>query len=274
MKTEIMNITPDMAIEMLSRNSANRKLRDDRVKLYAKQMKEGKWHLTGQSITFAEDGQLLDGQHRLWAVIESNCTVPFVVVTDAEVAPTYDCGLPRSLSDRLYLGGKKFPSSMITNSGVAIVRGCMTIYNGTMDRKGAIATDDWVEFAEAHMDDMTWCTGLYNKKGTAGVKKAIIYSTLWALTKIEVITRADAEKIISVLSSGMPTCVEDAPLIGFRNALIKNRHMMNSEIFYRLQYAVKKWVAKSTVINSRYETKGYHFEKIKQKEDEEKDAKN
>ena len=83
MRTEILTITPSMAEEMLSKNKSNRKLRNTVVNSYASQMASGKWHLTGQGITFGKNGQLLDGQHRLSAIVLANTAVEMLVVYDA-----------------------------------------------------------------------------------------------------------------------------------------------------------------------------------------------
>lgn len=273
MKTELMNITPDIAIEMLSRNSSNRKVRDNRVKFYAKQMREGDWHLTGQTISFDTNGQLLDGQHRLWAIVESDCTVPFLVVTGVEPTSAYDCGLQRTMPDRLLLSGTNLPTAMLTTNGVAIIKGCMAIVNvGTINDNATkdISADELSRFVEDNFDDMQWCTELFNRGKSnvpRGIRRSVLYSTLWALTKIDIgFTRAHAEKLLSILLTGLATSDEDAPIIGFRNAVTKMYRMPNVEMFYRLQFAVKRWLAKSTSLMSRYDIKGYDFKKLKKEE--------
>jgi len=75
MKTEEQLITPELAKEYLTRNTRNRKLRKGIVEQYAREMRCGKWLLTHQGIAFNCDGTLLDGQHRLEAVILSGASV-------------------------------------------------------------------------------------------------------------------------------------------------------------------------------------------------------
>jgi hypothetical protein len=76
---KVVDVTPDMATKWLEGNTHNRKLRQSHVDKYARDMKAGRWMATHQGIAFDEDGKLIDGQHRLWAVIESGCTVPMMV---------------------------------------------------------------------------------------------------------------------------------------------------------------------------------------------------
>jgi len=82
MKSEIMSVTPKMATEWLEQcNTNNRSVSDRLVKRYASDMTRGAWRLTHQGIAFGEDGMLYDGQHRLFAVLESGATVKMMVTT-------------------------------------------------------------------------------------------------------------------------------------------------------------------------------------------------
>src|SRR4030095_5230551 len=78
--TEIKSITPELALQWLeSSNLHNRPVRQSVVMKYARDMATGNWHLTHQGISFTDDGILIDGQHRLWAVVESNHTIKMMV---------------------------------------------------------------------------------------------------------------------------------------------------------------------------------------------------
>lgn len=77
---EVVHVTPEMAAEWLEkRNEGNRKIGRTVVKQYADAMAEGRWRLTHQSIAFDDEGTLLDGQHRLAAVVRAGVTVSFTV---------------------------------------------------------------------------------------------------------------------------------------------------------------------------------------------------
>jgi len=73
-------VTPEMAARWLEGNIHNRDIRIADVNRYAEDMRRGRWKLTHQAIAFTEDGTLIDGQHRLWAILESGVTVPMLVV--------------------------------------------------------------------------------------------------------------------------------------------------------------------------------------------------
>lgn len=274
MKTEIVRVTPDIAAEMLSKNTSNRTIRNSRVKYYAQQMKEGKWHLTGQTITFAKDGQLLDGQHRLWAVIEADVPVDFLVVYDADKVSTYDCGLKRSTRDQLQLGGVDFSSAIMSPAGLAIIKQCMNLEaNGTILQKGkSIPVDDVREWIEKNEDDADFFSALcYQQAGSTAIKgsrRAVIYATLWGIYKLDVgLTKDDINRVVDVLKNGLAKVEKDAPIVGFRNKLLAESRMNDAEVFSRLQYAVYHYLRETATITNRYEARPkYNFAKLKKEE--------
>ena len=57
-KTELLWVTPEMATQWLEKNENNRNLSQHRIARYAKDMKQGDWKITGDSIRFSKDGKL------------------------------------------------------------------------------------------------------------------------------------------------------------------------------------------------------------------------
>ena len=87
----------------MKHNTNNVKVKPKVVSEYARQMKAGLWRFNGETIVFADDGVMLDGQHRLLAVIESGVSADFLVVKgipNRETAMnTIDIGKIRKASD-------------------------------------------------------------------------------------------------------------------------------------------------------------------------------
>ena len=105
--SRVETITPVLAEEYLRHNKKNRQLRKNLVSYYAKQMKDGQWMLNGEGIIFNEEGILVDGQHRLAAVVESGVNVEMLVVrnADKDSFATIDSGLSRNTSDIFFVKG-------------------------------------------------------------------------------------------------------------------------------------------------------------------------
>jgi hypothetical protein len=105
---EVIQVTPKLAEKWLTQNTHNRRVRENAVLGYARDMESGNWAENGEAIKFAADGTLLDGQHRLHAVALSGATVPMLVVTGLKNATqeTMDDGRKRSVADALTLRGE------------------------------------------------------------------------------------------------------------------------------------------------------------------------
>lgn len=101
-ETEVKIITPAFAKAILGNNFGNRDVRPSHVKSLAQAIKKGAWKLSPQGVVIHKpSGRLLDGQHRLHAVVEANMDVPmFIIYTeDEEVFRVLDQGVKRTMSD-------------------------------------------------------------------------------------------------------------------------------------------------------------------------------
>ncbi len=134
-RIEKRTITPEIAIRWLEANDNNRPVSQMRVQQLAKDMTDGVFELTHQGIAFDSDGKLIDGQHRLWAVVESKKTVLMFVcfgLDRGEVVHYIDDGRPRSMTDKLGYGG------IDTNKRrVSVVRTMLLHYKSQYEKAGA-----------------------------------------------------------------------------------------------------------------------------------------
>lgn len=86
MYSEVVLITPDMAKNYLANSAGNARFAKEgklfnaaKVTKLASYMRSGKWELNSQGISFNEDGNLVDGHHRLAAIVESGCSIEMYV---------------------------------------------------------------------------------------------------------------------------------------------------------------------------------------------------
>lgn len=96
--TAIEVIDPDLAALLLTGNVRNRSLSSVMVDSFARDMIAGNWRVTHQGIALDKDGRLLDGQHRLSAVVKSGVTIRTAVTynADPESFRAVDMGRPRN----------------------------------------------------------------------------------------------------------------------------------------------------------------------------------
>jgi hypothetical protein len=87
LRTQLAEVTPAIAEKWLAdHNAGNRPISKHVVKTYAEDMREGRWMLTHQGPAFDENDRLIDGQHRLAAVIAADVPVPMYVTFGADSA--------------------------------------------------------------------------------------------------------------------------------------------------------------------------------------------
>lgn len=101
----VMTVTPDKAREWLSRNIGNRPAYPSHVAKLEQQIKDGRWRMTGDPIRFSTSGKLIDGQHRLQAILNSGISVQCVVMHDLndDIFDVLDSGKVRSKTDVLFI---------------------------------------------------------------------------------------------------------------------------------------------------------------------------
>lgn len=142
MKTETVEITPEFAKGVLeTKNANNRSLSSDTVKRYASDMKNGDFILTHECVAFDDRGNLLDGQHRLAAVVLSNKATKMRVTFDVpyeaaraggvgvvRTQSVIDSGKKRSAADNFTMISKEFPKDRL-----AILR-ILFNYANSLDR--------------------------------------------------------------------------------------------------------------------------------------------
>jgi hypothetical protein len=109
MEIKEVKITPEMAKKMIEKSSIrNRRTKERSVNAYAHDMSENKWkENTGELIKMSSDGSIIDGHHRLLAVIISGKTIKFHVAYNLseDVFSVIDTGVSRTSNDTLFICG-------------------------------------------------------------------------------------------------------------------------------------------------------------------------
>jgi hypothetical protein len=109
MVTRIIRITPAVATSLLASQENNRALSPCRVERYANDMKNGNWRKTHEGIAFDSNDRLMDGQHRLHAIIKSGVTI--------DMMATY--GIDETSFDVINTGGNRSGKDVLSISGLA-----------------------------------------------------------------------------------------------------------------------------------------------------------
>lgn len=183
----IENIGKSKAIEYLEKNIHNRKPVRANIEFIKKEILEGRFLLNGQTITFDNEGNLADGQHRLIAISELDTEVQLIVVrgVDKDSFRTIDTGRTRCGADVLSI--EKVPYHTIVAS--AIQRILHKFHQERASAKGSsikISNSAVVDFYNNNknelMDCVYLCTELYNTE-TKIISQSVSSAMLFLLKK-------------------------------------------------------------------------------------------
>ena len=110
----VVTFTPEQAKYILTHLNPvnNRKMSAQVARGFAQSMVGQRWMLNGEPIIFDENGNLLDGQHRLTACVASNIPLTTVVILNIQqsVFATINTGKARNAADAFKIAG--IPNSM------------------------------------------------------------------------------------------------------------------------------------------------------------------
>lgn len=108
---EFVTVTRDMAWFWLNNsNNENRFVQQQTVHKYARRMLTSKWSTTGETIKFDPNGNLLDGQHRIWAFLETG-------LDEMEFLVMY--GVPREAQVHMDTQAPRTPAHTLQMRGIA-----------------------------------------------------------------------------------------------------------------------------------------------------------
>ena len=176
-RSEIMTVTPDVAQEWLLNNTSNRPLRKSHVAALALSITRGEWIISHQGIAFSTRGILLDGQHRLKAIIQAGIPVQMMVTTgvDENAYKVLDCGVKRTLSDLARLDKKTAEVCRLIGFILKLQK---THTIGVSVSSEFALTIAGAGIADAHQHLMSVCNTAVKYLSSAAIRTAAVISVL------------------------------------------------------------------------------------------------
>lgn len=157
----IQVITPEAAQTLLQTNVNNRNLSRRRVEMYANDIKRGMWKLTGDTIKLAKNPKtgeirLIDGQHRLHAIVAAGMPIQTVVATglQEDAFSVIDRGKTRTYNDVLSMSNVKN-----ANTVASVVRPIIALeagFNPYGNGMELVTPEDVVQYAKENDEMLQW----------------------------------------------------------------------------------------------------------------------
>lgn len=247
---EIITITPAMASSWLEASKFdNRRVDDRNVDKIARDIKAGKWIFDGNPIRFDSEGNIVDGQHRLWGIITSGKAIQSAVVRglSEDAKNVIDTGKARSNHDILHFNGYKNNLPLATATRLWI--GYRT--NGRDMKKWASSNSSRRLSINEILREIKTTPGipeavqatLGNKFSRKLIGNGTAAFCFYILNKID---SSDCNEFFYLLDSGADLH-DGNPILALRNWLMvkdyKSKNGGNVQIMIKMAVIIKAWNA-------------------------------
>ena len=236
-----INVATALLILQFHMSNQQRTISKKYVKKYAEAIIKGQWDPTGQPITFDKYGKLINGQHRIKAIIEAskmlklkkikniNLIVPFEIRLGAEpdVFSKIDCGSSRSPKDMITITNAISSHTNHINANdryYAQVAKNVKFYkaNNKISDGDSISNDDILDVINNNPNiyqSVNECTKYHFIKsiGKCIPAAALIHFTAWEQTGC----RKQADDFIQKFGSGSNLTI-DSPILAYRNQIMNS----------------------------------------------------
>lgn len=227
-------VDSETAEKWLDSNTNNRRLRKSLVNSYARDMRAGNWKLAGDPIRFDGEGTLLDGQHRLKAIVESGVTQSMLVVRglDKDAQAVMDIGGKRNAADALRLRGKTGDVKDVAS----IARSVLMFETGERPTSPQI-----VQFCEDNYDALVLASDSGREVTKAGLRGGSLFGA--AAFLLNIVDQAATEEFMNKLVTGADMS-RGHPVLALRNRFIQGMPATSRDLTSlrtNLAYVFRAW---------------------------------
>lgn len=222
-KTAFVTVTPELAQSWLEQRAPNRNPRDMRIARIARDIEADAWILTHQGICFRKsDGRIIDGQHRLEAIVRSGKPVLLLVTWDVsdEAMSVIDTGTSRGTADVMTISGIEHAKRKI-----ALCRAVHSIIKGP----GAGATITFSirenEILIKYMEEpLSWALANFSMRSIGIDNAPVVAACMFAYYT----DRERVQDFVNKLSLRTPSSTRESPA-RLRDAIQRRGKHINNE---------------------------------------------
>lgn len=243
---KMMTITPAMAMDWLEKvNNRNRPVSQSHVNVLARDMKDGKWGISHEGIAFDPNGILLDGQHRLWAIVEADTPIETLVFFNVpeEAIMIINGGRVRTLVDHLKLANR---DGYLTSHHTSTLKAML----GGAGVQPKLSHQETSEILKKHREAVDFAVKYLSHCRTKGICNAITRSVIaraWYSADHNDLIRF-CELLTSGIISNFPSA---AALVSLREYLTTNTGgtsgAIRREKYGRIERALKAFLKRESI---------------------------
>jgi hypothetical protein len=227
-------ITPILAAQYLLLNHVcNRKIHNSVVKSISMQMQKGEWSTTHQGIAFDTDGRLIDGQHRLSAVVDSGVTIEMMVTRGLKDASCIDIGARRTVNDLIAMKGER--RTLVYTS---ILHGMFAF---TPKNRQGITPLRWIELEQIHRVSLMYMEEIYNSHRG---KRVFLGSSLGpGVRALYRYPSTNVAKFYEILATGIISSTQQMAPAALRTWLTSNTNLAKEQVYRKTETALEAFLA-------------------------------
>lgn len=216
-------VTPELAQKLLEINIPNnRRIRRDRVKSMASDIKSGRFPLSPNPICIGTDGQLMDGQNRLSAIVMADTPAPLYVMVGVQPDAVIDRGLVRSAGDSLYMRGV-INKSMAQNNVIATATRYIIIRDNSRARSN-MTDSRLADFLTQYGEQAVNAVRISALGGSGAVaKKAAVQAAIMAAL-MNGVSEETLECFTKIVNTGYYDSDKQTAAILLRNYILKGTY--------------------------------------------------
>jgi len=213
--SKVVTVNAKLAAEWLALNKSNRPLYKAQVATFARDMRAGRWITnTSDAIMIGSNGILLNGQHRLAAVVEAGRSVDMLVEfgADPSSVPAIDRGKGRSALDSYLMSSGKSK----TRFWGGVARSASSGANGT---RQSMTTQESEAFFDAHEKEIDYAVGIL-EQARKGIKRSSVAAVF--ARAMSHVAKAKLDEFGEVLTSGIAPLKSHAIIMTLRDWLLSH----------------------------------------------------
>ena len=247
---EDLVVTPEIAAYWLERISSRQaKVRQNLVDRYAEMRRAGMWDENNDSpIKIDVLGEVIDGKHRLWMVVETGMPTRFHIHYNVPTAvyDTTDTGRLRGLDDVAYgpfHGDKR---------AAAISKAMVSVSPNGSGNIAAANLPLMRVFQERHEDAITFATGLFKKtkRGLSAPVMAAVARAFYYVPRHELALFVDRLYTGVIADEGEVAVVRLRDWLGYENTAVRTKFTKRpgrGEVYLKTARAIELFVSRTPV---------------------------